>query len=145
MSTMQKYSVYISPCQMHFLYYEITEYKRLPSSHRCHRKLLPDLYMNTFYYNMLKKIVSQNDMNYVLYDTSLGCFALHCKLIYAQQWTACMLQSLISISKQKQNDTQFLTMEQIIQNEYRKLMDRFSENAVNSKQGLTPVFILLNQ
>ena len=80
-------------------------------------------------------------MNPIQYDTSLGCFALHCRLVYAQQWTASMLQFLINVSEQLNQDAHFMSMEEIIQKEYGKLLDRTDRTASE----LIPICRLLNQ
>ncbi len=97
--------------------------------------------MNLLYVNMLLKKISKEDMNPIQQDTSLGCFALHCRLVYAQQWTASMLQFLINVSKQRNQDAHFISMEDIVQNEYRKLLDRIDRTTTD----LIPICILLNQ
>ena len=91
--------------------------------------------------NMLLWKISKEDMNPIQHDTSLGCFALHCRLVYAQQWTASMLQFLINVSKQLNQDAHFMSMEEIIQKEYGKLLDRTDITASE----LIPICRLLNQ
>ena len=97
--------------------------------------------MSSLYDNMLLMKIPKEDMNRIQYDTSLGCFALHCRLVYAQQWTASMLQFLINESKQRNQDAHFISMEEIVQNEYRKLLDKIDRTTTD----LIPICILLNQ
>jgi hypothetical protein len=94
--------------------------------------------------NMLLKKISEREMNDIQYNTALGCFALHCRLVYAQQWTASILRLLINLWQQINKDTHFIPMEQIIQNQYRKLLDKINFTTDSKKSELIPICILLN-
>ena len=94
--------------------------------------------------NMLLKKISASEMNELQYNTALGCLALHCRLVYAQQWTASILRLLINMWQQINKDIHFIPMEQIIQNEYRKLLDKIDYTTDSKKSQLTSICILLN-
>lgn len=74
-------------------------------------------------------------------QNAFGCFVLYCRIIYAQQWTLHFLKTLDNVYKEKNDNQEQFSLEQIVQSEFEKLLNR----EVTTSAKLVPIYQMFNQ